>query len=519
MALRDRLKPEQQQVLDAILAGARRNNASPKEVKAAIETGLVESNLQNLKGGDKDSAGWRQERASLYPDPTNLHASVDRFFRETGAVKAKYGTAGALAAAVQRPREDLRGKYQERSGEAQRLLDGLGGAGSSVPAGAPQGASDATQGPAPVAQSVAPVPVIAPQVTPSPVPDFGFSATRSLALPQGYVAPASTFAPPQIEQPDLTGTQETQIGSDAAAAQGSSEGGAPGATLVVGDSLGVGTAPYLKNILGDVTADAKVGRPSDVGVSVLSQALRGGRYSNVVLDLGTNDAGPQQLKRSIREAKKLAGRGVNIYIPTVNGPDAQAKNKVIEQEAGGNVHVVDWASKASGLAADGIHATTRGYQSRAKLIAQAIEGMRHQSLGARVGGGGVASPERSGKLGKIIGTPHSGTHTLGNWQSDNAVDIAMPTGTILQSLEDGVVEKVSGSYQGGASRFDGYQVTIRFKNGNRAFYTHLSKAGVKAGQRLRAGQAIGRSGAANGVQHLHLGVEKGDPRKLLRRAR
>jgi murein DD-endopeptidase MepM/ murein hydrolase activator NlpD len=99
------------------------------------------------------------------------------------------------------------------------------------------------------------------------------------------------------------------------------------------------------------------------------------------------------------------------------------------------------------------------------------------------------------------------------------VDIAMKTGTVLQSMEDGVVEKVSGGYSGGASRFDGYQVTIRFRNGNRAFYTHLSKAGVKPGQKIRAGQAIGRSGAANGVEHLHLGVEKGDPRDLLKKAR
>jgi murein DD-endopeptidase MepM/ murein hydrolase activator NlpD len=136
---------------------------------------------------------------------------------------------------------------------------------------------------------------------------------------------------------------------------------------------------------------------------------------------------------------------------------------------------------------------------------------------ARMWGRGYASPERAKSLGKIIGTPHSGTHTLGNWQSDNAVDIAMPTGTIVQSMQDGVVEKVKGGYHGGQDRFDGYQVTVRFKDGNRAFYTHLSKAGVKPGQKIRAGQALGRSGAANGVQHLHLGVEHGSPPGLRRR--
>lgn len=118
--------------------------------------------------------------------------------------------------------------------------------------------------------------------------------------------------------------------------------------------------------------------------------------------------------------------------------------------------------------------------------------------------------------GKIIGTPYTGTHTLGNWQSDNAVDVSMPNGTKLRAPRNAVVEKVSGSYQGGASRFDGYQVTLRLPDGNRLFYTHLSRASVKPGQRLRAGQAVGRSGSANGVPHLHLGAERGNPKKFVR---
>lgn len=120
---------------------------------------------------------------------------------------------------------------------------------------------------------------------------------------------------------------------------------------------------------------------------------------------------------------------------------------------------------------------------------------------------------------KLIGVPYSGTHSLGNWQSDNAVDLGVPNGTKVLSMRDGVVEKVRGSYSGGASRFDGYQITIRFKDGNRAFYTHLSKANVRPGMRVSRGMVIGRSGSANGVPHLHLGVEKGDPRKLIGQGR
>lgn len=98
--------------------------ATRKEIKSAIETGLVESNLTNPSGGDADSAGWRQERASIYKNPTNLDASIRRYFAETKAQRGKYGSAGQLAAAVQRPAAQYRGRYQQVSGKADALLGG-----------------------------------------------------------------------------------------------------------------------------------------------------------------------------------------------------------------------------------------------------------------------------------------------------------------------------------------------------------------------------------------------------------
>lgn len=127
-----RLTSEQRKVLNRIKQIGDEVGATPKQRKAAIETGLVESGLRNLKGGDADSAGWRQERASLYRNPTNLDASIRRFFQETAAVRNKYGTAGQLAAAVQRPAARFRGRYQGVSGQAQALL---GGGGTASPAG------------------------------------------------------------------------------------------------------------------------------------------------------------------------------------------------------------------------------------------------------------------------------------------------------------------------------------------------------------------------------------------------
>lgn len=116
---------------------------------------------------------------------------------------------------------------------------------------------------------------------------------------------------------------------------------------------------------------------------------------------------------------------------------------------------------------------------------------------------------------KLIGTPHSGTHTLGNWQSDNAVDLSVPEGTPIFALEDGTIGSRFGSL-GKGGRFAGLRMTLQGA-GNSYYYAHLSQyaPGIKPGARVRRGQVIGYSGTANGVPHLHLGVERGDPRAIL----
>jgi hypothetical protein len=104
-----------------------------KQVLAALETGRVESNFSNPSGGDADSAGWRQERASLYADPTNLRASVGRFYNEAAQHDRPGMPAWQLAANVQRPAAQYRTRYRDVRDEAHQLLDTQGravGAGS-----------------------------------------------------------------------------------------------------------------------------------------------------------------------------------------------------------------------------------------------------------------------------------------------------------------------------------------------------------------------------------------------------
>lgn len=133
----------QKQIITRIKAIGAKRGASPKEIKAALETGAVESNFQNLAGGDADSAGWRQERASEYKNPTNLDASINRFYDETAKVKSQYGSAGALAAAVQRPAAQYRGRYQADSSQAQALLGSKQASATAAQASAAPASNDA----------------------------------------------------------------------------------------------------------------------------------------------------------------------------------------------------------------------------------------------------------------------------------------------------------------------------------------------------------------------------------------
>jgi murein DD-endopeptidase MepM/ murein hydrolase activator NlpD len=115
--------------------------------------------------------------------------------------------------------------------------------------------------------------------------------------------------------------------------------------------------------------------------------------------------------------------------------------------------------------------------------------------------------------GKMIGTPadHQ-ARALGNWESDNAVDIAAPVGTPIYAVADGVIGPQFGALGSSDPRMQGLRLHL-ISRGNEFYYAHLSKfaPGLQPGQRVRKGQLIGYSGTANGVNHLHFATEKGSP--------
>jgi Putative Flp pilus-assembly TadE/G-like len=100
----------------------------PKIRLAAFEAAIVESGIHNLQVAvDYDSLGVFQQRPSVGEwgtaeqilDP--VHATM--MFLRTARAMDDGESAGELAAQVQRPREDLRGRYAAVEGQARALIE------------------------------------------------------------------------------------------------------------------------------------------------------------------------------------------------------------------------------------------------------------------------------------------------------------------------------------------------------------------------------------------------------------
>jgi hypothetical protein len=156
--------------------------------------------------------------------------------------------------------------------------------------------------------------------------------------------------------------------------------------LVIGDSLEVGTAPYLEGLLPgqSVTVDAQKSRPSPDGVAILRRRLRP-HHGVVVFDLGVNNSpgSPQILAADLASVLGLAGDRCivvgTLARPPLGGATIAAANEVVRGFAAQNpqVRLFDWRgatlSRPGLLAGDGAHGTSSGYAFRAQLVAQAVQ--------------------------------------------------------------------------------------------------------------------------------------------------
>lgn len=151
--------------------------------------------------------------------------------------------------------------------------------------------------------------------------------------------------------------------------------------LVVGDSLEVGTGPYLRGQLRGIAAlalDARVGRSSREGLRVLRAHLSSAD-DVVVFDLGTNDGSPAALGADLAGAAATVGDRCLVVSTLVRPRLGTALTRAVESfaSAHANVEVVPWRETVAGstglLRRDGVHGTARGYALRAQLVAQAVQ--------------------------------------------------------------------------------------------------------------------------------------------------
>lgn len=102
------------------------------------------------------------------------------------------------------------------------------------------------------------------------------------------------------------------------------------------------------------------------------------------------------------------------------------------------------------------------------------------------------------------------------YPSHTGADFHAPTGTPVRAAEAGTARPYYGQNGGGNV------VELTHANGDKSYYSHLQRWIVKRGQRVKAGQVIGYSGATGNVTgpHLHLGVMRDgrwiDPVKWLK---
>jgi hypothetical protein len=156
-------------------------------------------------------------------------------------------------------------------------------------------------------------------------------------------------------------------------------------TLIVnGDSLAVGTEPYLPGALPGwrIETSASISRHASEGAPLLS--AQGSLPEYIAMSLGTNDdpSMTDAFRSAIDQTMEVAGERcvvwVNIYRPAVAGTSYDGYNSVLAEESQQrpNLRVVDWHALVSQhpewLGPDGVHVNATGYQARARALAQAL---------------------------------------------------------------------------------------------------------------------------------------------------
>lgn len=161
---------------------------------------------------------------------------------------------------------------------------------------------------------------------------------------------------------------------------------APQSVLDLGDSLSIGTAPFLDDRLRGFRVEAR----RDVGLHAYDAAAIVARERTtlppvIVVSAGTNDD-PRivsSFARAVSAIVAAAGTRRCVVWPTIVRPPAVGAsydrlNRALERAAGRHptLVLVDWIGMVrrhpSWLAPDGVHVSVAGYRARAAAIGTAV---------------------------------------------------------------------------------------------------------------------------------------------------
>jgi lysophospholipase L1-like esterase len=164
----------------------------------------------------------------------------------------------------------------------------------------------------------------------------------------------------------------------------------PHRVFVVGDSLTVGTQPWLRTAMQRrgwtlTGADARVGRPVSEGLAVL-RAHRATLPPYVLIALGTNNLGAtaQDVKSWLRSARQIAGTRpvawVNLCLNDASQPRLRGfriiNAALLKYAPRFRITVADWCTYAGRHGVtngpDGIHYGPGAYRVRAAFYARAV---------------------------------------------------------------------------------------------------------------------------------------------------
>lgn len=117
------------------------------------------------------------------------------------------------------------------------------------------------------------------------------------------------------------------------------------------------------------------------------------------------------------------------------------------------------------------------------------------------------------------GVRDHGKRPLGNWQSDNAIDVHAKPETPILAPKAGIVSRIGGHdpHEGPVGTIFGEHVTITCPDGDAFFFTHTDRI-VGVGERVVAGQVIARVAdwpSSVSMDHVHVGRISGrNPEEL-----